>query len=102
MPQSRAAQDLLCKAIFRGAPKSRRVCEEVISEVLANGYIRVPRSGIKRYVVKRLVECGVLAEREVPACDSDRMLRIVELNMAWVQMVYQLLRNPRFAPLCVG
>ena len=56
---------------------------------------------MKRYVVRKLVEIGVLTERELPACNANRMVKCAVLNMAFIAEIYRLLQKPTLPPLCI-
>ena len=93
-------QNVLCSLAFRES-RSRQVCVEVLGEVLARGYTRIPRGGLRRYVVKRLVEVGVLVEKQVPRCVGSATVKIAALNLALLHQLYQLLQKPTLPPICL-
>lgn len=93
-------QSALCNLAFRES-KSRLICVEVLGEVLARGYVRVPRGGLKRYVVKRLTDIGVLVEKQVPRCIGGATVKIAVLNLAFLHQLYQLLQKPTLPPVCL-
>ena len=99
-PTQNALCNVLCNLAFKES-KARRICAEILSRVLENGYVRIPKASMERYVVKKLVEVGILTLRELPACSANRMVKCAVLNMALVMEIYKLLQRPALPPLCV-
>ena len=99
-PTQNALCNVLCNLAFKES-KARRICAEILSRVLENGYVRIPKASMERYVVKRLVESGILVVRELPACNANRVVKVAVLNMAFIAEIYRLLQKPTLPPLCI-
>ena len=92
--------ELVCRMIFQGE-KTIEACIELFQEIQERGYAVIPKSGIKYYAYRRLVEIGVLRVIEIPRCGLGKMYKRIVVNVRALFKLYNALQALKAPPICI-